>query len=253
MTFGSLFAGIGGFDLGFERAGLTCKWQVEIDPYCQRVLEKHWPAVPRHDDVRTFPPPGGDWAVDIICGGFPCTDISSSGKCEGLAGEHSGLWFEMLRIIRQLRPRFVVVENVADLVYRGLGDVLSGLATCGFDAEWESLPAAAFGAPQRRDRMWIVAHANSRGLEIGGEHHRGPQACFAGQSETGWHYANGLAEAQHKASSAAGRVGGMDDGLSSRVERIKSYGNAVHPAVAEWIGRRLVTLTTNRVPDAMTA
>src|SRR5687767_562507 len=112
MTFGSLFAGIGGFDLGFERAGMRCEWQVEIDPYCRRVLAKHWPDVRRWDDVRTFPP-DGDWGVDVICGGFPCQDISAAGKQAGIEGERSGLWGEYERIIRVLRPRIVVVENVA--------------------------------------------------------------------------------------------------------------------------------------------
>ncbi len=124
LTFGSLFAGIGGFDLGFERAGLECKWQVEIDPYCQRVLAKHWPEVRRHDDIRTFPPDGSDeWRVDVICGGFPCQDISDAGKRAGIDGERSGLWAEYARILGAIRPRFAVVENVAALLDNGMGSV----------------------------------------------------------------------------------------------------------------------------------
>ena len=151
MTFGSLFAGIGGMDLGLERAGMTCEWQVEIDPYARRVLAKHWPSVRRWDDVRTFPPManaepnerdestiGGSigtgeekgrvlepqrcadsWSVDLICGGFPCQDISYAGKGAGLAGERSGLWYEFARVVRVLRPRFVLVENVSALLTRG--------------------------------------------------------------------------------------------------------------------------------------
>lgn len=158
MTFGSLFSGIGGFDLGFERAGLRCAWQVEIDPFCQRVLAKHWPEVPRHGDIKTFPPEG-DWSVDIICGGFPCQDISNAGKREGIDGERSGLWSDMLRVIRVVRPRYVVVENVAALASRGLDRVLGDLAASGFDAEWEVLPAAAFGAPHIRERVFILAYS----------------------------------------------------------------------------------------------
>uniref|UniRef100_UPI0035617122 DNA cytosine methyltransferase n=1 Tax=Stieleria sp. TaxID=2795976 RepID=UPI0035617122 len=94
LTFGSLFAGIGGIDLGFERAGMTCKWQVEIDDYARRVLAKHWPDVRRHDDVRTWPQPDTE-RVDVIAGGFPCQDISYAGKGAGLAGERSGLFFEL--------------------------------------------------------------------------------------------------------------------------------------------------------------
>jgi DNA (cytosine-5)-methyltransferase 1 len=111
-TFGSLFAGIGGVDLGFERAGLECKWQVEIDDYATKVLEKHWPDVSRWRDVKTFPPEDNqDWNVDVIAGGFPCQDISVAGKGAGLNGERSGLFFEIIRLARQLRPRAIVLEN----------------------------------------------------------------------------------------------------------------------------------------------
>jgi DNA (cytosine-5)-methyltransferase 1 len=156
LTFGELFAGIGGFSLGLERAGMTCKWQVEIDPYATAVLKKHWPQVPKWDDVRTFPPQG-DYAVDLICGGFPCQDISFAGNGAGLAGERSGLWYEFARVISELRPRYVLVENVAALLTRGMGDVVGTLASLGYDAEWHVIPASAVGAPHRRDRVWIIA------------------------------------------------------------------------------------------------
>src|SRR6187551_321237 len=130
---------------------MRCAWQVEIDPYCRRVLAKHWPDVRRHDDVRTFPPTdAGEWRVDVICGGFPCQDISNAGKRAGIDGERSGLWAEYARIVRALRPSIVVVENVAALLNRGIERVLGDLAACGFDAEWEVLPAAAAGAPHFR-------------------------------------------------------------------------------------------------------
>ena len=159
LTFGSLFAGIGGFDLGLERAGMRCEWQVEIDPYARAVLAKHWPDVRRHEDVRTFPPQEGEWGVDVICGGFPCQDISVAGKGAGLAGARSGLWYEYARIIGELRPRYVIVENVAALLARGMGTVLGDLSALGYDAEWHVIPASAVGAPHRRERVWIVAHA----------------------------------------------------------------------------------------------
>jgi DNA (cytosine-5)-methyltransferase 1 len=169
VTFGELFAGIGGFSLGLERAGMTCKWQVEIDPYARAVLNKHWPDVPKHDDVRTFPPTHThtqDFSVDLICGGFPCQDISVAGKGAGLAGERSGLWNDFARIIRTVRPRWVVIENVPALTARGLGTVLGDLAEIGFDAEWHCIPASAVGAPHRRERIWIVG--NARCEPIGG-------------------------------------------------------------------------------------
>lgn len=165
LTFGSLFAGIGGLDLGLERAGMVCKWQVEIDDYCNKVLEKHWPNVRRYGDVRecgkhNLVP------VDLVCGGFPCQDVSHAGKRAGLKkGTRTGLWFEFARIIRELGPRWVLAENVPGLLSvdsgRGMGTILRDLAESGYDAEWDCIPAAAFGAPHLRYRVFIVAHAKS--------------------------------------------------------------------------------------------
>jgi DNA (cytosine-5)-methyltransferase 1 len=182
LTLGSLFSGIGGFELGFERTGkIQTIWQVEIDAYCRRVLAKHWPTVQRFADIRDCcglnccDP--GRWRdgeacckrkhhlrpVDILCGGFPCQDISNSGKRAGIDGERSGLWSEYARIIRELRPRYVVVENVAALLGRGMERVLGDLAVRGYDAEWQSIRASDVGAPHRRERIWIVAYpAESR-------------------------------------------------------------------------------------------
>jgi DNA (cytosine-5)-methyltransferase 1 len=165
LTFGSLFAGIGGIDLGLERAGMRCSWQVEIDDYATRVLTKHWPDVPKYRDVRgvgahNLAP------VDVLAGGFPCQDISNAGKRAGITGERSGLWSEFARLIRELRPRYVLVENVTALLVRGMGTVLGDLAAIGYDAEWQCLPAAAVGAPHRRDRVWIVAYASSTGTGL---------------------------------------------------------------------------------------
>lgn len=156
MTFGSLFAGIGGMDLSLERAGMTCAWQVEIDDYCRRVLARHWPEVPRYEDVRTVG--AAELAgADLIAGGFPCQDISYAGRGAGLAGERSGLWVEFARIVRELEPRYVLVENVAALLGRGLDAVLGTLASLGYDAEWHSLPAA--GVPCRVDRLRGLGNA----------------------------------------------------------------------------------------------
>jgi DNA (cytosine-5)-methyltransferase 1 len=160
LSVGSLFAGVGGFDLGLERAGMRSVWQCEIDPYCQRVLEKHWPDVLRVRDVRDIGA-GSVPGVDVLCGGFPCQDISLAGKGAGLDGARSGLWFEYARIIRELRPRYVIVENVPALRSRGLDRVLGDLAACGFDAEWDCIPASAVGAPHQRDRIWLVAYPNT--------------------------------------------------------------------------------------------
>lgn len=157
ITFGSCFAGIGGIDLGLERAGMICKWQIEIDSYCNKVLEKHWSDVKRYTDITKV-----DFTkiekVDLICGGFPCQDLSHAGKRAGLSGERSGLFYEIIRAVCDLRPRYVLLENVPGLLILGMGTVLGELAAIGYDAEWESLPAAAFGAPHLRYRVFIVAY-----------------------------------------------------------------------------------------------
>ena len=169
MSVGELFAGIGGIGLGFERAGFEVGWQVEKDEYANRVLRKHWPNVRRWDDVCTFPPePVDDWRVDVIAGGFPCQDISNAGQRAGIDGERSGLWGEFARIVSVLRPRFVVVENVAALLIRGMGRVCGDLAACRYDAEWRVVPAGGpggVGAPHRRERVFIVGYSSSSGRE----------------------------------------------------------------------------------------
>jgi DNA (cytosine-5)-methyltransferase 1 len=134
---------------------------VEIDEYCRRVLAKHFPNAERFADVREC----GSHnlrPVDVICGGFPCQDISNAGRRQGLDGERSGLWSEYLRIICELRPQFVLVENVSALLHMGLGRILGELASCGYDAEWDCLPAVAFGAPHIRDRIWLLAYPMQR-------------------------------------------------------------------------------------------
>jgi DNA (cytosine-5)-methyltransferase 1 len=223
MTFGSLFAGIGGFDLGLERAGLMCKWQVEIDPFCRRVLEKHWPDVPRHEDVRDVGAHNLE-RVDLICRGFPCQDISHAGNGAGLQGEHSGLWSECRRIIREIRPGIVLVENVPELLARGMGDVVWDLADAGYDTEWACIPSAAFGSPDLRARIWILAYASSvgDGLSFRSIFSRriGPEYCDWWASEP--------------------EICRVDDGIPGRVDRLRALGNAVKPQIAEWIGRRLM-------------
>jgi DNA (cytosine-5)-methyltransferase 1 len=165
LNVGSLFAGIGGFELGLERAGFEIEWQVELDPYCRAVLERHFPHAQRFEDVREVG--AANLApVDLICGGFPCQDLSAAGKGAGIDGARSGLWSEFARIVRELRPRYVLVENVpALLTGKGkrwdrapIGRVLGDLAEVGYDAEWARMSAREFGAPHLRQRVWIVAY-----------------------------------------------------------------------------------------------
>lgn len=230
LTFGSLFAGIGGIDLGLERAGMTCKFQVEIDGYATRVLEKHWPNVLRFRDVRSVGVHNLP-AVDLLCGGFPCQDIADPGRRIGITGERSGLWTEFNRIIRELRPRFVIVENVSALLDRGIDRVLSDLAAGGYDAEWSVLSSCAMGAPHTRERVFIVAYAD-------GEH---------GQARMG-HIENRPASVLARNNSpgagdwlhAASRFPRGSAGIPNRMERITRIGNAVDPRVAEFVGRRIM-------------
>jgi DNA (cytosine-5)-methyltransferase 1 len=158
-----LFSGIGGFSLGLERAGMQTIAFCELDPVCRQVLKKHWPNVPIFEDVKTLTAKDIYDTVDVICGGFPCQDISLAGRGAGLAGERSGLWYEYHRLIEEIRPRYVIIENVAALRSRGLDEVLRCLDALGYDAEWHCIPAAAVGAPHQRDRIWIVGYAYDNG------------------------------------------------------------------------------------------
>jgi len=249
LTFGSLFSGIGGFDLGFERASMVCKWQVEIDDYCNKVLAKHWPNVERWNDVRTFPVAGPRWNVDVICGGFPCKQTSLaasiSGKRSGLAGVDSGLWYEMLRVVRQLGPAFVVVENVAG-ASKWNHEIKAGLEDSGYQVPEHPvrLSAEFFGAPHRRKRLFWIADLNGTGLQIARQAESFAADCEARRAVAGnlWGPANarGLRVAD-------GVPGGVD-----RASRIEACGNSLVPACSEWIGRRIVEAATSSPPVTRT-
>ena len=169
ITVGSLFAGIGGFDLGLERAGMQVRWQVENDLYCIQVLEKHWPKVKRYGDIKHI-----KWAeiepVDLICGGFPCQPVSVAGSQKGDKDDR-WLWPEFLRAIREIRPKYALVENVPGLLSIDDGRLARGihgeLAENGYDAEWHIISAADVGAPHLRKRLFIIAYPNDerRGKE----------------------------------------------------------------------------------------
>ncbi len=159
MRLGSLFSGIGGLELGLEASlGATTVWQVEIDTYARQVLERKWPKASR--DVCDIRQAGAHnlEPVDVLVAGFPCQGISVAGKGRGLEDARSGLWFEALRIIREIRPPIVVLENVPAIRTRGLGVVLGGLASLGYDAEWGMLSASDVGAPHQRRRWWCIAY-----------------------------------------------------------------------------------------------
>jgi DNA (cytosine-5)-methyltransferase 1 len=155
-----IFSGIGGFSIGLEAVGMQTVAFCEINPFCRKILTRHWPSVPIFSDIttiykkdlKTFP------RIDIIAGGFPCQDISVAGKGGGINAKRSGLWKEFARLINEVRPKYAIIENVANLRSTGLISVLQDLWAIGYDAEWHCIPASAFGAPHRRDRIWIIAH-----------------------------------------------------------------------------------------------
>jgi DNA (cytosine-5)-methyltransferase 1 len=273
LTFGSLFTGIGGFDLGLERAGWTCRWQVEVDPFCQRVLAKHWPAVARYGDIRTLDLERIE-RVDLICGGFPCQSVSVAGK-RLAQDDPRWLWPEFARVVRALRPRYVLVENVPGLLVRGLGDVLGDLAALGYDAEWECISAADVGAPHLRNRVWIVGYRQEFGApraisdterdrlrfkrQRDGQQYCEPWAAEPRHDGAEEHVAdadNAGREQQWRAFSAGPEhapversswwrtepdVGRVAHGIPARVDRLRALGNAIVPQVAEWVGNQLRT------------
>jgi DNA (cytosine-5)-methyltransferase 1 len=272
MTFGSLFAGIGGFDLGLERAGMECRWQVERNPYAASVLEKHWPNVTRWREVETFPPDTGcDWKVDLICAGVPCQPISQAGKRKGTSDER-WMWGECLRVVADLCPRFFVAENPVNILNDDSGRTFAGIvraiASLGYVCEWHVIRASDVGARHRRARVWIVAYSDElrreggdasatlQGVEktrhepAGSGQSRGcrrhPVAaatrlgdCIRRQREaaSGLRGLPGAARIHWASEPSVGRVA---HGVPNRVDRLRCLGNAIVPQVAEVIGRAIV-------------
>jgi DNA (cytosine-5)-methyltransferase 1 len=225
----SLFSGIGGLELGLERAGMTVVGQVEIDPFCRQVLAKHWPEVPRHDDVRTCV----EWwrseprpAVHLVAGGFPCQPSSTAGPRLG-AGDERWLWPAMADVIEALRPAWVVWENVPGLRTRGLGAVLHDLDRLGYACRVGTLSACEVGAPHPRERLFGVAHAEGRGCR---PRRRAGPAAEALES-------GGRRAEPHRPWSAEPDVARVAYGRPSGVDRRRALGNAVVPQVAEHVGR----------------
>ena len=230
-----LFSGIGGFSLGLERAGgFKTVAFCEIEPYCRAVLKKHWPDVRCFDDIRKLCAADIE-RVDVICGGFPCQDISVAGKGAGLAGERSGLWREYARLVGEIRPKYVIVENVTALLGRGLGDVLGDLASCGYDAEWDCIPAGAIGAIHQRDRVWILAYPGEmRGAR------RFPKA-FPKQPGFSWcKDVRRTEDIPHRPDLYPSMLCRGGDGIPSRVDRTGAVGNAVVPQIPEIIGKAIM-------------
>lgn len=236
ITYGSLFSGVGGLDLGLERAGMRCIWQSEIDPFASKVLAKHWPDVLNLGDVTTI-----DWSTvdrpDLICGGYPCQPFSTAGKRRG-QDDPRHLWPWMLGAIRALRPRFVVAENVAAHLGLGFDRVLADFAACGFDAEWSVVPACAVGAPHVRRRLFLVAYAD--GWRWGGFTQLDLGATTGLEAPLGDNAHRQGVDRERSWNKGRPSSLGMADGLPGWVDRRRSCGNAVVPQVAELIGRQIV-------------
>jgi DNA (cytosine-5)-methyltransferase 1 len=268
LTFLSLFSGFGGMDLGLERAGMRCVGQVEINPRCREELNARWPHVWRHDDVRTLArriadcdrededgvrcpihdEDFGDCAcvgtdqlidtvgpIDVIAAGSPCQDISKAGLGGGLDGARSGLYFEFIRVVREVGPRYIILENVPTLLGRGIHRVLGDLASSGYDAEWFVLPASFCGAPHTRARLFIVAYPVGERLEAiiaGRRFHDQPRPHR-------WVIA-GSAYPCGGSWSTEPPVCVLDDGVPNDMAAVEALGNAVVPDVAEFIGKAVI-------------
>ena len=277
LTVGSLFSGIGGLDLGLERAGMKVIWQSEIDPYACKVLKKHWPEVPNHGDIKQI-----DWRavepVDVICGGYPCQPFSTAGKRQG-TDDPRHLWPWVRTAISELRPRYAILENVRGHLSMGGLQVIGELAEIGYDAEWRVVSAAGLGAPHRRERIIIVAYPSderqqSRGkkekpqsdrcsidatqprgiatnnsrvsgaTQLAYPNSKGWQGSIWSQefgSSNGRSYVPGTNRKWSDEWIAEPNVGRVAHGVSKRMDKLRGLGNAVVPQVAEYIGRLITT------------
>jgi len=243
LNVGSLFSGIGGIELGFEREGFKTSWFVEKDSFCRKVLRKNFPGKKIYGDITKL-----DFSklekVSVLTGGFPCQDISVAGKKAGIKGERSGLWRYFVEAIRVLRPSFAVIENVSALSFRGLDVVLGDLAKIGYDAEWFCLRACWFGAPHRRERIFIIAYPSDRRIQESSEKLESYAKTFFARkfsfSSVKLGSGNGLRVKDWEESrTIESAILGVDDGIPKKLDRVKSLGNAVIPQVAQFVARRI--------------
>jgi DNA (cytosine-5)-methyltransferase 1 len=239
-----LFSGIGGFSIGLERTGgFKTVAFCEIEPYPRAVLAKHWPIVPIFNDVRELHA-FDVGPVEVICGGFPCQDISlaTKGGGSGLAGKRSGLWSEFRRLIEEIKPSWVVIENASALRSRGLDQVLREITALGYDAEWHCIPASAVGAPHQRDRVWIVAYRQSRKnpllADLCSHYNRWTDGPWRwdwkqDQAEKGWLGEDGYWWIEPG-------VGRVVHGVPNGTHRLRALGGSLVPQIPEIIGRAIM-------------
>jgi DNA (cytosine-5)-methyltransferase 1 len=239
-----LFSGIGGFSLGLERAGMKTIAFCEFDKHAQKVLSKHWPEVEIHEDIRELDAKEYRGSVDIVCGGFPCQDLSQAGAQKGFDGERSSLYREMLRVISECLPKYAIFENVSGLLTgdngRWFSDFLYDLAAIGYDAEWHCIKADLLGIPTHRDRVWVLAYpAETNVAQVVDEGRLSSELGRMGAahlSRTGW------AVDQR-------RMGRGVDGVPDETHRFEQLGNSVLPQIPEAIGRAIME-QSNDIRDA---
>jgi DNA (cytosine-5)-methyltransferase 1 len=273
LTVGSLFSGIGGLDLGLERAGMKVIWQSEIDQYCNKVLKKHWPEVPNHGNIKDI-----DWGTverpNVICGGYPCQPFSTAGKRRG-TDDPRHLWPWVRTAISELRPDYAILENVRGHLSMGGLQVIGEIAEIGYDAQWRVVSAAGLGAPHRRDRLIIVAYPNNSRNRTPNSNMEPKRASSKQERQTivARHGSSGRRADMADAASPRRKtslqqtqelwstnveqldiparqfdgwwevepnVGRVANGVSFRVDRLRGLGNAVVPQVAEYVGRLIV-------------
>ena len=256
------FSGIGGFSLAAEQivGGFETVAFVECEPYAQKILKKHWPNVPIYDDIRTYRPE--PYSARVVVGGFPCQDISNCGRGEGITEtSRSGLFHHLMRVIRLVRPDFIVLENVAAILNNGLDTVLGEIYSAGFDAEWATFPATMVGAAHQRDRWWLIGYpsnstsvndrsksqiqaggnsftrsitSNSQSIRVEGSRKEGEQVQLEMEQTrlSKWRYERNMLSNEWRSYSPKPVLGRGSDGLRNRIHRLRCLGNTVVPACA---------------------
>lgn len=229
LTHGSLFSGIGGFEIGAERIGIKTIWSCEIEKYQRKILKKHFPNTFQYEDIREAKK---FRYVDIISGGFPCQDISVAGRGEGIEGERSGLWTEMFRVIRNVRPKYAIIENSPALLIRGFEKILCDLSKIGYNAEWQCLRNSSFGYPHERKRLYVIAYSNKIRLQSNIQEYRNFEPVFrkwASNTNDGYTCAKRIYEMP------TSKYIRNDDGFRNWTHRVGAIGNSVNPTVTQYL------------------
>jgi len=243
MTHGGLFAGIGGFELGAQMAGIKTIWSCEIEPYNQSILKRHFPHTIIYNDIKTLSRPS---AVTIISGGFPCQDISISGKGRGITASRSSLWFEMYRIIEEIRPIYILIENSPELLKKGFEKVLYPLSEIGYNVEWECLPNSAFGFPHHRERVYIIAYSCQKRFLNNHEKGRIFKKIPIQQTPEQNNLLLSVKRYDSKSDYESVR---MDVGFSTELDksRIAACGNAVNPIITKYLFECILQFDKNLI------